>query len=301
MCDLLNVNRAAVLKLFNKSEQSVKNDLKILREWLKHQPHLPEIDDARLERLLVQRKFSIERAKQTIDAHFTIRDQAPELFENRDPTSDELKKSFRMISWIPLKDQNDQYQRPFIAKIFAEDPKDIDSTAHIKYNFIMQDIMLHHDYSNGSHLIFDLKDLKLVYMTIFSPAILAKSLKVHMEAYGLRIAGLHIVFPPPFIDAVLGVIRSLLKEKLLKRVHIHKDLESLHKIIPKKILPKDYGGEADELLKIRDDWEKHIETWRPWLIKESKVRVDESKRPKESKTPNLLGSIHGTFKKLDID
>lgn len=59
--------------------------------------NLFHFSDARLERLLVQRKFSIERTKQTIDAHFTIRDQAPELFENRDPTSDELKKSFRMM------------------------------------------------------------------------------------------------------------------------------------------------------------------------------------------------------------
>lgn len=48
MCEFLKVNRKGVLKIFNKTEENIQEDLEILREWLKQQPHLPYIDGEKL-------------------------------------------------------------------------------------------------------------------------------------------------------------------------------------------------------------------------------------------------------------
>ncbi|XP_044739732.1 alpha-tocopherol transfer protein-like [Chrysoperla carnea] len=301
MCEFLKVNRKGVLKIFNKTEQNIQEDLEILREWLKQQPHLPYIDDARLEAILLLRKFSIERAKQTIDGYFTTRTEHPEFYENRDPCSEEFRKSYKVVSFFPLKCQTENFQRITITRIFNPDPKEIDGVIHAKYNFLTEEAFLQYDYCNGHQVIFDLIGVKLIHLSIFTPALLAKSTKIHLDAYGFRIAGIHILNPPPFMDTIVVIMKTFLKDKIIKRLQIHNDLDSLHSVFSKKLLPFQYGGECGDLYQIRDEWQEFIESMRPWFLTDEKLKTDESKRPMTSNGSYLSDSVQGTFKKLNID
>lgn len=43
---------------------------------------------------------------------------------------------------------------------------------------------------------------------------------------------------------------ALFKRKLMFQIHVHNDLESLHKMVPKEVLPAEYGGDIGPLADI---------------------------------------------------
>ncbi|XP_056632725.1 uncharacterized protein LOC130442550 isoform X3 [Diorhabda sublineata] len=89
--DFLKTNRDQVRKFWGKSKEEVYKDIKIVREWVETQKHLPEIpNDCMIEFILVNCKFSIEKTKQHIDMYYTSRDLVPEVYRNLHPCSDKM-------------------------------------------------------------------------------------------------------------------------------------------------------------------------------------------------------------------
>lgn len=88
-----------------KYEDELKNnpdlkeeDMQMLRDWYKKQPHLPKITDSELVLFLHSNYYRMEPTKTTIDAYYTVRSHVPEFFSNRDPLgSKELRKSFQTM------------------------------------------------------------------------------------------------------------------------------------------------------------------------------------------------------------
>lgn len=75
-----------------------KSDIQSLRDWLKKQPHLPEISDSELVLFMHSNYFRLEPTKKTIDAFYTMRSHIPEFFGNRVYDKDEkLKKIAKVV------------------------------------------------------------------------------------------------------------------------------------------------------------------------------------------------------------
>lgn len=49
---------------------------------------------------------------------------------------------------------------------------------------------------------------------------------------------------------ILGILKTLLKPKLFERLHLHDSYESLHKLVPKELLPANVGGDLPDIQKI---------------------------------------------------
>nr|CAD7457459.1 unnamed protein product [Timema tahoe] len=114
-----------VLKYIGVSETEVRDTVRILQDWIRQQPHLPECAacDLRVHELRVSsqanisasfkirgpetkmlcriwasRKMSLERTKQTVDMYYSVRNLIPEFFKNRDPVilqEQQIFKHFR--------------------------------------------------------------------------------------------------------------------------------------------------------------------------------------------------------------
>lgn len=63
------------------------------------------------------------------------------------------------------------------------------------------------------------------------------------DGYPVRFKGIHVLNNTTLWAVLYNFARPLLKDKQKHRFHLHgDDLESLHKFIPKEILPEEYGG-----------------------------------------------------------
>lgn len=81
----------------NETPEQLEKDLKGLKEWIQHSPHLhARTDDQFLVAFLRGCKFSLERAKQKFDLYYTVRTNMPEVMWNRDPLNERLQIIIRL-------------------------------------------------------------------------------------------------------------------------------------------------------------------------------------------------------------
>lgn len=87
-----------VRQVYKKSKADVKEDIKILKEWISKQKHLPQNqDDGRLERFLVRNKFRLEQTKKKLDNYYTLKGRHSEFFRDMDLTSPSLKRNLETL------------------------------------------------------------------------------------------------------------------------------------------------------------------------------------------------------------
>lgn len=78
-------------------------------------------------------------------------------------------------------------------------------------------------------------------------------------------------------------------------------MEALYKVVPRKLLPKEYGGEAGTIEEITRDLEKRLVAKREFFLEEENFGVDEKKRVGRPKNADSLFGLDGSFRQLAID
>jgi len=149
--------------------------------------------------------------------------------------------------------------------------------------------------------------MSAVHAAEFTPARLQKGIKVLQHTYPIRIKAMHIYNNPKVFDMVYPVAKQLMGDKLRKRMIIHgSDLKSLHKHIPKNILPKEYGGELESLTTINEKWVEHLVANEKILLNYQNHGIDLEKAKQKNKSDAASSSVAtdsvvGTFRKLNVD
>lgn len=78
-------------------------------------------------------------------------------------------------------------------------------------------------------------------------------------------------------------------------------MEALYKVVPRKLLPKEYGGEAGTIQEILNNLEKTLLENREFFIEDENYGVDEKKRIGKPKNSKSLFGVEGSFRQLAID
>ena len=82
---------------------------------------------------------------------------------------------------------------------------------------------------------------------------------------------------------------------------VYESLEELCKVIPKEVLPEEYGGQGGKIEHIAAHWKSKIESYRDWFIEDEKYRTDENKRPGKPRTSESVFGLEGSFRQLAVD
>lgn len=178
----------------------------------------------------------------------------------------------------------------------------------MKVTNMMNDILLRSDDNMmiaGEIGLIDMAKASISELLHINPSFIKRMSILNQNASPIRLKALHFINTPLGFTTALNMFRGLMTEKNRKKLLIHShgnDLESLHKFIPKSILPKEYGGEAGTIDDLIADWVNILTENRDFLIEDEKYGVDESKRiGKSSVTEAVTNGIEGTFRKLEID
>ncbi|XP_018564497.1 alpha-tocopherol transfer protein-like [Anoplophora glabripennis] len=297
---LLITDRAAVRESFGKSEKEVKKDIAIILEWFKTQPHLPEVpDDAMIENFLVTNKFSIERTKQKLDMYYTIRTLMPEIYENSNPKSPRMQNIDSMGIFVPLPKLTKELYRVYVMKICGP-PENYDMYTFFAHALNVIEIRIHHDTAVGDVYIIDHEQLKMGHLVKMTPTHIKKAITIAEKVFSNRIKNIHLINQPSYIETLMNISKTLMKPKILARLHLHSSIEGLHEYLSKEILPKDYNGEELSLQELNDLWKVSLKEHADRFDKLDKLKIKEDLRPTPLQNDEVLG-YHGNFKKLDVD
>lgn len=282
-------------EIYNKTEEDIKSYIEILKEWLRKQPHLPQTDDDLLEKLLMRNKFRLEKTKEKIDKYYTLKGINSDVFEKCDDNSK------RTQLYLPMPKLTEKQERIVIYKLLNKDPSIFTLLESLKYCMATVTLLTLSDYSIGEHLIVDWEGFSFSHYKKFDPLYISKFMTLHQEAFSSRIINIHYLNSPSFIDALLALFKPIFKAKIFNRILIHKDLNSLHDVVEKKYLPRDYGGEEKSLKEIHEEWNKELEVQEELLQQHAKSISDEKKRIGKPPYDSQLFGTDGSFKKLNLD
>lgn len=290
-----------VRKMYNKTAEDVKIDVKILKDWMSKQPHLPQnYDDERLERMLLRNKFRIEQSKSKIDGYFTLRGMYPQFYQNREFTLEGMDQIRKSVMYVPTPELTESKERVVITKFMTDNEKLYDIRQHFEYILAVMDLEFSHDYAASTRFVVDLEDLTMTHVKALELNMTLKGFILYQTAYSARISAFEYINVPKYFDLVLQILKLCLKPKMFEKIRIHKDLSSLQKIVNKKYLPSNYGGDqksVEELHEMMGNmWKEEID----FIASNAKLVSNEKLRIGEPYTTEGFG-LDGTFKKIDID
>nr|XP_045595422.1 alpha-tocopherol transfer protein-like isoform X4 [Procambarus clarkii] len=281
-------------------------DIEHIRDWLKHQPHIrARTDDWTILRFLRGCKFSLQRTKEKLDMFYTCKSLCPEWYKNRDPQDKKMRAILELGVMLPLPGYDHLGRKVLLGRWGIYDPNELSMDEVIRGVGIIFDILMQEDEGaciSGVVMLGDCTGLTLQHALAFTPAHARKTFYFWQEGYPMRPKGLNYINTPAAFDTVFNIFKSFMKEKMKKRVHLHgNDLESLHRQVPKEVLPVEYGGTNGTVEEITKYWLERVDARRDWLLEDEKYGVDESKRPGKAKTSADLFGIEGSFRKLTVD
>lgn len=199
---------------------------------------------------------------------------------------------------VPLKERNEEGAKIVMIRLNKWNPDEFNAYDVITTFVYIMSILLEEEESQiaGFVTIFDLSDISMKHL--LTPGDSLEFFDFLKNCAPVRQKGNFLVNLPQIVNFILQIARSVLSEKLQKRIYIVNKDELKDRINP-EILPQEYGGKltcAEMMTHFRgqmDAFKKYADMFWDFEIDLSKVPADKIYSKDEENT--------GSFRKLQID
>jgi hypothetical protein len=204
--------------------KNVQEDIQLLREWIKKNPHLnSRTDDQFLLTFIRGCKHSLERAKQKLDLFYTLKTHMPEMTRGIDPLNEKLLALIKTGHCLPLPDT----ETPGSPRIFLLRPGAYDATKFsledsMKVSLMINQIMFVEDDNfivGGQIVIIDLANVTFAHFTQMQPAAMKKMTMLWQDGMPIRQKGIHYINTPTGFEQVFNIFKSFMNDKMKSRVN----------------------------------------------------------------------------------
>lgn len=243
--------------------------------------------------------FSNEAAKRCIDDFYTVRTHCPEFFLKRNPREINLK----CVMYFPFEKKTPTGDKILMSRLIDYNPDMWHFSDQIKLFDMATMLVLNKEGpSNGVIFITDLTGVTFTHVAKMNLLQLKKFMFYLQDCMPLKIKGLHFINIGNVMDKILVLIKPFMKKELLEVLHTHPTMETIYKMIPKELFPKDFpGGLAPSVETQQRNYTKCMLDNAAYFHAEEEQIVNEKLRPGKPKNPGEIFGVEGTFKKLDID
>lgn len=172
---------------------------------------------------------------------------------------------------------------------------------------MMSEIMMREDDNlmvAGQITILDLANITVSLFLQMTPATIKRMTVIGQDAAPIREKASHYINLPPSFNQVFNIFRTFMNEKSKQRVNIHgDDWDAMFKLIPKRLFPTDYGGDAGSIESIVEYWCKKLDSYADYFEEEEleDYGTNEKKRIGRPKNAESLFGLEGSFRQLQID
>lgn len=218
----------------NENPDQIQENLDILKRWLEKSTHLTaRVDDQFLIAFLRGCKHSLERTKQKIDMFYTYRTHLTEIMGNRDPLQDKISEVIKLGVTLPLPIAGSPGSpRIIFVRMRSYDPSRVRVEDVFQVVTMINDILMIEDDNSmvsGQMYVCDLANISMQHITQLQPAFLKKVLMIWQDSSPIRQKGVHYINAPKIFDQLFNLFKSLLNEKMKKRVSF--EMESRYRRI----------------------------------------------------------------------
>ncbi|GJQ79804.1 hypothetical protein Trydic_g23271 [Trypoxylus dichotomus] len=253
----LEEDQNRVYENLNIDKDKLEHYMYLFSQWIASQKYLPQnFNEGCREKFLVWAKLDFEKAKKKFQRFCYNSITHSEFYSDRLLTLEgDIKKSLEFVYVISMPKLTPNGCRVTVAKIFGDE--NFHLLVMIRSMILYMDFRIHKDITvSGEMWIFDMQGLKPHhYAKLFNPTYL-KFIKLVFINYPFLVKNLFIVNCHPFLEKGIGLIKSVMPQKIADRVIILSDPKDSGKHIPAECLPEDYGGSELSLASLRSSWEE---------------------------------------------
>lgn len=239
----------------------------------------------------------MNEAFQTFERCHLARKRYPKFFEE---DIEDSMKMFHSGFCYPLKG-HDEKGRKIVLVQPKWDTRKYSISDAIRLFFYISNALLEEEETQIGGMIFIFDYAQLTLDRQMSPFDLMEFLDFINKCSAARQKGNFLLNLPKFTQILVEVGRSMMSEKLKKRLHILRDKSDLKNYINPVMLPSEYGGtisEAEMMQEFLEFQRKHIENLHNFY----NFKVDWSKVPPEKIRFDADDDDNvGSFRKLEID
>ncbi|KYB26927.1 alpha-tocopherol transfer protein-like [Tribolium castaneum] len=246
-----------------------------VKEWLKN-TKLPQLPEELIVLFLLSCQNNLNSVRNTIQAYFKIKNEAPEIFNSRDIDCDELKKARKVVSCIsiPVRMPNNTVIHFF--KLNDTNYQNFDWVHSMKLSYMLLDVTQRRNPPNELVVVIDMKGVGFMHITRLRIGAAKKFLEFLQEAMPLKIKMIHILNSNYVFDKLLSIVKFFIKSDLMSIIKSHPpetDMNQFYKdCIPSSCLPKEYGGELATVEEMNEKMIQEFRELKPFFEAEEKLR-----------------------------
>lgn len=231
-------------------------------------------DDLSLLAFLRGSKFDLEKTKTKIKNYYGMRARINEWFGDRNPLLPELQELINLGVFIPIP-QQDPGPMIVIIRTAVHNPSIHKQSDVFKIGKMILDLAVR-DFEPatvyGVYAIFDMNNVTFAHAKQLPPSVIRNAVFA-WQNYHIRPQYLEFVNAPVYINVVLNVFKSFMTRKLKQRIHVHfSGFDNLHKIVPKEMLPEEYGGSNGNLQTLIEYWKNKLHDNVEWFKEDEKYK-----------------------------
>ncbi|XP_061399015.1 alpha-tocopherol transfer protein-like [Musca vetustissima] len=268
-----------------KGDEEQEQAIDLLQKWFEDNPKLPN----KIDRILLTRFYycmykNVEETKNLLEINYTIRNDYPHIFIDRDPTDEDTTNTFAYADMVPLPGLTPENYRITFLRLCDPDPKMMHHTEDTKAFLMITDCRFARPdvvdgdmalLSEGEVQIFDMNGYTMKHVTRLSIRTLRTYLKFLQQAFPVRIKAMHMINCPSYLDKMLRVVKPFINKEVFEMIHFHTTgIETLYEHVPKDMLPDEYGGKAGKLSDLKDEFTKTLLENRDYLMDPNQWRIE---------------------------
>ncbi|KAG6441574.1 hypothetical protein O3G_MSEX001883 [Manduca sexta] len=272
------------------------NDIQFIRDWMAKEDHLPkDFTDMMIKKFLHSCYGSLEQTKQCIEKFCAGRQNMPELYTNRDPLSPRVLTANSITTVATYNIEGDEI---LIHQLYDPNLEKFDFYDVLKSFSLQADYWINHYpvFADGHIVLLDIQHYFLKIIPKVNIFYFRHFLLYLIEAMPVRLKQVHVFNCPSYYEKLYLLVKPVLPQEICDIIHFHPNLESLHKVIDKKYLPVELGGEAPSMKTQTEQWVNKIEESRKTYLNDNLWKGLAAKKSKSADN-----AMNGSFRTLSID
>lgn len=204
-------------------------------------------DDEFLFRFLFAKKLNVDEAFQLLINYHNYRQKNPDLFNEMSIMTEAVQLSLKE-GFPGVLDERDRRGRKVLIYFASNwNYQQYSLLSVYKATLLTLEKLLEdkQNQANGFVVIVDWTNFTFRQSSQLNPKVLKLMIEGLDDCYPARFKAIHFVGQSWFVEAAMMLIKSTLKEKTRKKIHMHgTNLSTLHERVAKDILPPELAGDG---------------------------------------------------------
>ncbi|OAD52285.1 Clavesin-1 [Eufriesea mexicana] len=307
-CTLSEATRTIARVELREDDGTKEEALKQFRHWIEKHPNIKRCrtDAAFLLRFLRTKKFSVPMAEEMLERYLTIRQLYPNWFQNLDIEDADIEAIIDAGYLIPLLERDQHGRRVILSCAGRFDPYKHTSAQMARAHSLVVEALMDDEENQvrGYTYVNDESGLTMGHLSAWSITDIRNMLRCIQNSTPMRHKETHFINIPScaikVIEFGISLLNDKLKNRILVRMLLHKNVEELKSAIDARILPKEYGGEIP-LSEMIATFKKTLREQRNRIKELDDMYIDVTSTDCQYVSNDNLSGTSGSFRKLEVD